>query len=74
MKYLFEDRLAIVKAYLLGQSDSEIKKAYGINRNSLFVWAKRYRLYGSKGLERHLYIKADYSFKIKIVQEHQIIK
>jgi len=72
MKYSFEDRLEIVKAYLSGARDSEITATYGINRNSLFVWAETYRLHGPEGLKRHPYIKADYSFKVKIVQEHQL--
>ena len=72
MKYTYEDRINIVKLYLSGISDREITKKYGINRNSLFIWAESYRTHGLNGLKRRPYIKADYFFKVKIVQEHQI--
>ena len=72
MKYTYEDRVKIVMSYLSGVSDKEITKTYGINRNSLFIWAESYCPHGLNGLKRRPYIKADYSFKVKIVKEYQV--
>jgi transposase-like protein len=70
MKYYYEERLQIVKAYLSGLSCTGIADKYGVNRGDLYIWVARYQRYGDTGLMRQPYTKIDYAFRKKIVKEH----
>lgn len=70
MKYHYEERLKIVKAYLSGLSCEDITNKYGVNKGDLFIWIARYQKHGDSGLMRQPYTRIDYAFRKKIVKEH----
>ena len=72
MKYSFENRLAAVKSYLSGCSESLVTKQHGVNRTDLFIWVERYRQHGEYGLQRQPYFKATKELRLQIVSEHLI--
>jgi transposase len=70
MKYHYEERLKIVKAYFSGLTYREITNKYGVNQFDLLIWVARYQKYGSHGLMRQPYTRSNYAFREEIVKEH----
>ena len=68
-KHGYAERLKYMHMLEKGYSIKYISKHYGINHKLLRVlWAK-YQVKGPSGLVKEKNIKADYKFKIKVVQD-----
>ena len=66
-KHSLEERLLAVKKCLEGLSPRCVGRQLGINSSYISEWLYKYQREGSKGLEKHPNIRANFEEKCKIV-------
>ncbi len=67
MKHDFAERLRIVQLIKSGIPIMQVSREFGVHRNYLFDWVRKYDYYGAKGLETRPRIKASSSLKASLV-------